>query len=43
RVVIDECLELARKFGSDQSAQFVNGVLDKLVPPEKRGETTTVE
>lgn len=36
RVVIDESLELARKFGSDQSAQFVNGVLDKLVPPEKR-------
>jgi N utilization substance protein B len=36
RVVIDEALELARKFGSDQSAQFVNGILDKLVPPEKR-------
>lgn len=36
RVVIDEALDLARKFGSDQSAQFVNGVLDKLVPPEKR-------
>jgi N utilization substance protein B len=36
RVVIDEALELAKKFGSDQSAQFVNGVLDKLVPPEKR-------
>ncbi len=36
RVVIDEALELARKFGSDQSAQFVNGVLDKLVPAGKR-------
>lgn len=36
RVVIDEALDLARKFGSDQSAQFVNGVLDKLVPVEKR-------
>jgi N utilization substance protein B len=36
RVVINEALELARKFGSDQSAQFVNGVLDKLVPSEKR-------
>jgi len=36
RVIINEALELARKFGSDQSAQFVNGVLDKLVPPEKR-------
>ncbi len=36
RVVIDEALELARKFGDSQSPQFVNGVLDKLVPPEKR-------
>jgi transcription antitermination protein NusB len=43
RVVIDESLELAKKFGSEQSAQFVNGVLDKLVPPEKRGESATVE
>jgi N utilization substance protein B len=42
RVVLDEAIELARVFGSAQSAQFVNGVLDKLVPPEKRrvsGET----
>lgn len=37
RVVIDEALELAKKFGSDQSASFVNGILDKLVPPDKRG------
>ena len=36
RVVINEALELARKYGSDQSAQFVNGVLDKLIPVEKR-------
>ncbi len=36
KVVINEALELARKFGSDQSAQFVNGVLDKLVPADKR-------
>lgn len=32
-VVIDEALELARKFGAEQSAQFVNGILDKLAPP----------
>ena len=38
-VVIDEALELARKFGSDQSAAFVNGILDKLVPPEKRSSS----
>lgn len=36
RVVLDEAIELARVFGSAQSAQFVNGLLDKLVPPEKR-------
>ncbi|MFG0334250.1 MAG: transcription antitermination factor NusB [Maioricimonas sp. JB049] len=41
RVVIDEALELAKKFGSDQSAQFVNGVLDKLVPPERRESERT--
>lgn len=31
-VVIDEAVELAREFGSAQSSQFVNGILDKLVP-----------
>jgi N utilization substance protein B len=29
-VVIDEAIELARKFSSDESAQFVNGVLDAI-------------
>jgi N utilization substance protein B len=32
RVAIDEALELAKKFGSEQSAAFVNGILDKLTP-----------
>lgn len=41
RVVINEALDLARKFGTDQSAQFVNGVLDKLVPAEKRPASGT--
>jgi N utilization substance protein B len=36
QVVIDEAVELARKFGSAQSPQFVNGLLDRLVPKEKR-------
>jgi N utilization substance protein B len=31
RVAIDEALELAKKFGSKQSSQFVNGILDKLI------------
>jgi len=41
RVVLDEAIELARVFGSAQSAQFVNGVLDKLVPPERRPERSS--
>lgn len=35
-VVLDEALELAKLFGSTQSSQFVNGILDRLIPPEKR-------
>ncbi|MGH7202270.1 MAG: transcription antitermination factor NusB [Planctomycetaceae bacterium] len=31
-VAIDEAIELARKFGTAHSAQFVNGILDRLVP-----------
>ena len=31
-VVINEAVELARRFGSKPSAQFVNGVLDSLSP-----------
>ena len=30
QVVIDQAIELARKFGIDQSPQFVNGVLDQI-------------
>lgn len=38
RVVIDEAVELARRFGAAQSSQFVNGILDRLIPPEKKDE-----
>jgi N utilization substance protein B len=31
KVSIDEAVELAKRFGSVQSAQFVNGILDKLM------------
>ena len=31
RVVVDEAVELAKRFGSAQSASFVNGILDKLL------------
>jgi transcription antitermination protein NusB len=38
RVAIDEAVELAKRFGTAQSAQFVNGILDKLMHMEKRDE-----
>ena len=31
RVAIDESVELAKRFGSAQSSQFVNGILDKVM------------
>ena len=37
--VIDEAVELAKRFGSAQSSQFVNGVLDRMIPAEKRRQT----
>jgi N utilization substance protein B len=33
-VVIDEAIELARKFSGDESARFINGVLDALCKGE---------
>lgn len=36
RVVIDEAIELARRFGAEQSPQFVNGILDRLIPADKK-------
>jgi len=31
RVAVDEAIELAKRFGGAQSAQFVNGILDRLM------------
>ncbi len=31
-VIIDEAIEVARRFGTEDSARFVNGVLDALRP-----------
>lgn len=36
RVVIDEAVELARLFGAAQSPQFVNGILDRLIPEDRK-------
>lgn len=37
RVVINEAVELAKRFGSKQSAHFVNGILDRLLS-HRQGE-----
>ncbi len=31
KVVVDEAIELAKKFGTDSSSAFVNGVLGKVI------------
>lgn len=38
-VVLDECIELAKSFGSPKSGEFVNGILDKLIPDQADIET----
>ena len=34
RVAIDEAIELAKRYGTAQSPQFINGILDKLIQRE---------
>jgi N utilization substance protein B len=34
RVVIDEAIEMAKLYGSENSSQFVNGILDRLIPKD---------
>ncbi|MGH7730209.1 MAG: transcription antitermination factor NusB [Candidatus Eiseniibacteriota bacterium] len=38
RVVLDEAIEIARRFGSEESARFVNGVLDHVARSLRPGE-----
>lgn len=38
RVVINEAIELARRYGSKQSSQFVNGVLDRILRDREQGQ-----
>ena len=35
---IDEAVELAKRFGSAQSSQFVNGILDKVMHDKRKRE-----
>lgn len=39
RVVINECIELAKTFGATESHKYINGVLDKLAPQLRAAET----
>jgi len=38
KVSLDECVELAKRFGTDDSSAFVNGILDKVRHSFGRGE-----
>jgi N utilization substance protein B len=42
KVIINEAIELGKKYGSEQTGAFVNGVLDKIaqgLPAGRRGES----
>lgn len=41
RVVINECVELAKTFGATESHKYINGVLDKLAKTLRSGEVST--
>jgi N utilization substance protein B len=36
RVAINEAVELAKRFGTEESAAFVNGILDRVAKDERR-------
>jgi transcription antitermination protein NusB len=38
-VVLDEAVELAKRFGSEESSKFVNGVLDRIADDLGRRDT----
>jgi N utilization substance protein B len=38
-VILDEAVELAKRFGSDESSKFVNGVLDRIADDIGRKDT----
>ena len=38
RVILDEAIEIAKRYGTDQSGRFVNGVLDRVARRLRPGE-----
>lgn len=43
KVTMNEAIELAKDFGDDEAARFVNGVLDKVLTAEARLEAKRAE
>ena len=46
KVVINEAIELGKKYGSESSGAFINGVLDRIaaeLPPERRADARDEE
>jgi N utilization substance protein B len=41
KVVIDEAVELAKRFGTEESSAFVNGILDKVAKEKNTKQTLT--
>ncbi len=41
KVVIDEALEIAKKYGSEESANFINGILDRVMKEADNGTVKT--
>ncbi len=37
KVVVNEAIEIAKKFSTERSGSFVNGILDRLLPLRKLG------
>lgn len=43
QIIIDEAIELAKTFGSSDSAAFVNGILDKMSKIIRKSDDSSVE
>lgn len=43
KVSVDEAIELAKDFGDEEAAKFVNGILDKVLATETKLESKRLE
>ncbi|MCP9452851.1 MAG: transcription antitermination factor NusB [Nitrospira sp.] len=43
RVTLDEAIELAKRYGDDEAAKFINGLLDRVLMKEPRLATKRAE